>query len=384
MPTVLQVIPSLDTGGAEKTTIDIGRALVADGWRSLVISSGGRLVSELLEHGSEHIEMNVATKNPIHMVHNVFKISNIIKQHKVDLIHARSRAPAWSSLAASKMTKTPFVTTYHGAYSQNNSLKAFYNSVMTRSNSIIANSKWTADLIENRHPKSKELIKVIPRGTDFEQFDPANISSHRKDKLLELWEVSNRNQMILQLARITHWKGQLVLIDAFAEVAGEFPNAIVILAGDHQGRQTYLNEIKERIKLHELSDRVKITGHCDDPSAAMAVASVAVVASIEPEAFGRAAVEAEALETPVIVSNLGAVQETVLAPPLVDEELRTGWIIPSANSAALASALREVMSLDNDSLRKLGERARSHCLDSFSLEQMTVKTLSIYSDLTES
>jgi len=333
---VLQVIPDMGTGGAEKTTLDIGNELVRLGWQSTVASNGGRLVPALKSGGSQHIKFALHSKNPITIITNGFRLARIIRDQNVDLIHARSRAPAWSAFIAARMTGIPFVTTYHGAYSQNGHLKALYNSVMARADKVIANSHWTGDLIAKRHPWSRDNIIPIHRGTDFDAFSIQSISDHRIKTMRENWNVSEDDFVILKLARLTGWKGQKFLINAVARLADEFPNLKLVLAGDAQGRNTYENELIELAAQHGLQHRVVMPGHCDDPAAAMACAKAVVVASTDAEAFGRAAVEAGALEKPLIVTRIGAVVETVLAEPEVEKHQTTGWKVPPADAHAMA------------------------------------------------
>jgi glycosyltransferase involved in cell wall biosynthesis len=378
-PTVLQVIPTLETGGAERTTLDVAAAIVAAGGRALVASAGGRMVAALEASGATHIPLPVDSKNPFALFANAQRLASVIRTEQVDIIHARSRAPAWSALIAAKRTGIAFVTTYHGAYKQANAVKALYNSSMTRSDAIIANSQWTRDLILEREPRSRDRITVIHRGTDMAAFDRGAIEPARLARLRTAWGVAPDTRIVLHLARVTRWKGQAVLVEAAQLLAlrGE-ERFTVILAGDAQGRDSYVGELEAGIAASGLDERVKLVGHCDDPAAAMALADVAVVASIEPEAFGRAAVEAQALGTPVIVTDLGAVGETVLAPPAVPGTERTGWKVPASNAPAMAAALAEALALSDDARQALARRARHHVEAHFSLSAMTDATLAIY------
>ena len=378
---ILQIIPELQTGGAEQTTLDIGQALVSREWASYVASAGGRMVDRLTSGGSHHIELPLNSKNPYTIWRNAGRLAKIIKDEKIDLIHARSRAPAWSSLIAARQTNIPFVTTYHGAYNENSKLKALYNSVMARADQIIANSHWTADLIRNRNPWAKDKITVIHRGTDFDSFVAGSIAPERLATLRQNWNITPDDQVVLHLARITGWKGQNVVIDAAARIAADFPAVKFVLAGDAQGREEYLAGLKKQIQTHGLEDTVLLPGHCSDPAAAMAIANIVVVASIEAEAFGRAAVEAGALEKPVIVTRIGAVGETVLAVPDVPPTRRTGWKVEPGSSTDLAGALRDVMTMDEAERIGVGKRARLHGKEAFSLEQMCSKTIAVYGNL---
>lgn len=377
-PVILQVIPTLQTGGAEQTTLDIGDALVKLGWKSLVASQGGRMVHKLVDNGTTHIEMPLDTKNPLSIYLNAWRLRRLIKREGVDLIHARSRAPAWSALIAARRAGIPFVTTYHGAYNQKGWLKGLYNSSMTRSDCIIANSHWTANLIRKRCSEAEERIVVIPRGTSFDGFSMHKIAGSRLEALRQSWGLGVEDFVFLHLARLTGWKGQRVVIDAAAKVVERYPNCRFILAGDAQGRDAYLQSLKDQITNLGLQEYVILPGHCDDPAAAVALADAVVVASIEAEAFGRAAVEAGALEKPVIVTRIGAVGETVLAAPDCAEHEATGWKVEPGNAKEMADAMMAVRSLNETERRVIGVRARIHGEGNFSLAQMCSKTLKVY------
>lgn len=379
-PTILQVVPTLVSGGVERTAIDVARAIVAAGGRAIVASEGGPLATDLTAAGGELVVIpGIGSKNPLKLPANIAALKRVMQAEGVDIVHARSRAPAWAALFAARALKVPFITTQAGAHGQSNALKALYNSVMARGDVVIANSNWTKALVESRFPFAKGKVIAIPRGTDLSEFDRGAIGPERIAALRAAWGVSADTPIILKLARVTRWKGQHVLIDAVARLAarGEC-DFTVILAGATQGSGAYADELRAQIAAAGLSDRVKLVGHCADPAAAMATVRVAVVASIEPEAFGRAATEAQALGTPVIVSDLGAVPETVLAPPDVAASARTGWRVPAGDADALADALEGVLALDEADRSALAARARAHVEQHFSLQAMTGATLDVY------
>ncbi|WP_420339549.1 glycosyltransferase family 4 protein [Roseibium sp.] len=381
-PTVLQVIPDLNSGGAERTTVDIARALIAAGGTALVASQGGQMVRELEDIGAQHFTLPVKSKNPITLWKNAGLLSDLIRAQNVDIIHARSRAPAWSSLFAARRTHIPFVTTYHGSYSQSNAVKGLYNSIMARGDSVIANSKYIANLISDRHPFAKERITVIHRGSDLKGLAPENVSALRRRALKDSWGVPTGRPIIMNMARLTSWKGQKVLIEAMGALKASGVTApIAILAGDAQGRDGYVAELKQLVADWNLQDQVRLVGHCADVPAAMALSDLAVVASIEPEAFGRAAVEAQAARVPVIVSDLGAVPETVLAPPDAAEKDRTGWRVPPGDSDALASAIKTALALSAEDRLALTGRGLTHASRNFTVETMCAKTLDVYAKL---
>lgn len=380
--TILQIVPELETGGVEKTAVDVARACVERGYRAIVASQGGRMVEDLARAGGEHVILPLASKNPLTILANALRLARLVRRERVSLIHARSRAPAWSALIAARLTATPFVTTYHGAYNQNGALKGLYNSVMARGDAVIANSRYTADLIAGRHACAGDRIVVIHRGTDVDAFAAAAVSDDRLAALRSAWGISGRERIILQLARLTAWKGQAVTIDAFARLDREaFGDCILILAGDDQGRAAYVDTLNERIAAHGLGARVRLVGHCADVPAAMRLASAVAVSSVEPEAFGRAAVEAQLAGAPVVVSDLGAVPETVLAPPDAPAGERTGWRVPPGDAGALAAALAEALSLPAQERAALAARAHAHVARNFSLAAMTDATLAVYERL---
>lgn len=380
--TVLQVIPDLNSGGAERTTLDVARAIVEAGGTALVVSQGGQLVPELEATGAEHIAMPVKSKNPWTLWKNAEALSALARERQVDILHARSRAPAWSALRAVRRTKTPFVTTYHGTYNQSNALKAFYNSVMARGDAVIANSNFIADLIRTRHPFAGNKISVIPRGSDLKSLDPENVSALRQQALKDSWGIPAGHPIILNMARLTAWKGQKVIIEAMTILKEwGFVEPIAILAGDAQGRDGYLSELKKMIADRSLQDQVRLVGHCADVPAALALSDLSVVASIEPEAFGRAAVEAQAAGVPVIVSNHGAVPETVLAPPEVGEDQRTGWRVKPGDEASLADVIRMALAQSPEDKQAMTARALAHVRENFTVETMCARTLAVYAGL---
>ena len=380
--TVLQIIPQLDAGGAERTTIDVAAALIDAGARALVASEGGRLVPELQAKGGLWIPFPAATKNPLSMALNTRRLAALMRAEGVDIIHARSRAPAWVALGAARATKTPFVTTYHGAYAGKSKIKLSYNSVMARGDAVIANSNYTARAIRALYPQAEGRIRVIHRGTDFRRFAPEAVDPERVRKLRQSWGAAPDERIVLLAARLTGWKGQRVLIEAARLMRDRgLTGVLFALVGDPQGRTGYVKELEAQIAAAKLENMVRIHDHCSDMPAALMAAAVAVVASTEPEAFGRVAVEAQAVGVPVIVSDLGAVPETVLAPPDVAPAEATGWRVPAGDPVALATALAEALNLGATARDALSMRARAHVRRNFSLEKMCAETLDVYERL---
>jgi glycosyltransferase involved in cell wall biosynthesis len=377
--TILQIIPRLDAGGAERTTVDIAAALVRAGARALVASEGGRLASELQAAGGVLTQFPAATKNPLAMALNVRRLERLIVEERVDLVHARSRAPAWVALGACRRAHRPFVTTYHGAYSGRSGLKLLYNSVMARGDLVIANSQYTADEIARRYPFASERLRVIPRGTDLTRFAPGAVDNTRVARLREAWGVAPHERVVLVAARLTEWKGQKVLIEAARLLAQRGVEDVrYVLAGDAQGRDAYARELDALIDSARLKGVVSRVGHCADMPAALVAASVVAVPSTEPEAFGRSAVEAQAMGAIVVVSDSGAAPETVLAPPQAAAQERTGWRAAPGDAHALAEALQAALTLGASAREALAQRARAHVERCFSLETMTGDTLAVY------
>ncbi|MGU3537847.1 glycosyltransferase family 4 protein [Methylobacterium sp. A54F] len=381
--TILQIIPELDAGGAERTTVDVAAALAAAGARALVATEGGRLVGELQAKGGAWVPFPAASKNPLRMALNVGRLATLCRREGVRIIHARSRAPAWVALGAARRLGLPFVTTYHGSYSGRTGVKVLYNSVMARGDVVIANSHYTADLIRSLHAdQAGDRVRVIHRGTDLSAFSPLAVGSGRVEALRRAWGVAPHERVVLLAARLTAWKGQRILIEAAAQMRERgVGDLAIVLAGDPQGRAAYERELDALVAARGLDGIVRRVGHCTDMPAAFRAASVVAVPSVEPEAFGRSAVEAQALGTPVVVSDLGAVPETVLSPPDVPAAQRTGWRVPAGDAAALAAALTEALTLGASARDALGRRCRAHVEAHFSLERMASDTLDVYRDL---
>lgn len=382
-PTILQIIPELDTGGAELSAVEIGEAIVRAGGRALVLSEGGRLGPRIAASGGEFIPFAAATKNPIRLLWNAHAIRQIIANEGVDLVHARSRAPAWSAMLAARRAGKPFVTTYHGAYNEKTSLKRTYNSVMAKGDTVIANSRYTKRLIEERYGTPPDRIRVIYRGVDGSTFDPGAISDERKAALRTRLRAAADTRVIIQPARLTNWKGQSTVIEAarLLEQQGRLGNSLIVLAGDAQGRDSYLERLEREITHARLTGKVILPGHLDDIPAALAVAHLAIIASIEPEAFGRVATEAQAMGCPVIATDIGAPPETVAAIPAVNARDATGWLVPPGDADKLAAAMDEALSLSPEARAALGARSRARAIGQFSLDSMRRETLDVYDRL---
>ena len=374
-PVILQIVPVLDTGGAERTTIDITRALKQAGWVALVVSRGGRLVPELLDAGGELIRMRVESKSPSMIWANAGDLTQLIREQNISLVHARSRAPAWSALIAAWRCRIPFVTTYHGIYQAKGPFKRWYNSVMAKGDVVIANSEWTAEHVRKTYAP-KRLV-TIPRGIDLAYFDPAKVDLWRATTLRGHWHLRNEDRVVLLPGRLSRWKGQLVLLAAIDRLkrVNQLPKDVrVIIAGDAQRRDNYRGELKDAITRYDLHDVASVQDHITDMPAAYCAADIVVSASTDPEAFGRIPPEAAAMERPVVATDHGGARETVLNG-------ETGLLVPPGDATALANALADLLARPTDELAAMGAKGRAHIARNFSLERMCAETLAVYREL---
>jgi glycosyltransferase involved in cell wall biosynthesis len=371
-PVVLQVLPALVTGGAERGAIDVAAALHQAGGTPLVASAGGPMARELERWRVPHFILPLDSKNPLVMRRNVDRLSKIIRENHVDIVHARSRAPAWSALGAARRTGVPFMTTFHAPYNFSGRLKRFYNSVMARGDRVIAISEFIRDHILANYEIDPARIRVIHRGIDTNSFSPERVSPERVIQLARAWRLPDGHQVIMLPGRLTRWKGQTVLIDALAKLGRQ--DVVCLMVGSDQGRAGYRQELEEQTKRLGLESVVRLVDHCNDMPAAYMLADVVVSASSDPEAFGRVIVEAQAMGRPVIVTNHGAVRETVIAG-------ETAWAVPPNDADALAEALADALGLDADQRAILGERAMTYVNARFTRDRMCRDTLAVYDEL---
>jgi glycosyltransferase involved in cell wall biosynthesis len=378
--TILQVVPELGTGGAERTTLEVAAAVMAAGGRAIIWSAGGRLVPELEALGAVHYQGQAKSKNPWQMfVTNSAELRGIIVREKVDLVHARSRAPAWSALTAAKQSRVKFVTTYHGIYSAKSALKRWYNSVMVRSDAVIANSNFTKAHLIAQHATAAEKVTVIYRGVDIKGFDRHNIDPQKRVELAKKWNLQwppTRPRLILP-GRLTEWKGQKVFITALATLKAEGYDFEAILVGDSQGRDGYVDQLHNQIKTLNLHGQVFMVGHCDDMPTAFSLCDMAVTPSTQPEAFGRTAAEAQAMGLPVIASDLGGARETV--DPGV-----TGLLSPPGDALALAANLAAILKMPIDQQKAMGAAGCMRVRALFTTESLQRDTLALYQRLLRS
>jgi len=375
--TILQVVPSLDVGGAERTTIDIAGALTREGFHALIATEGGRLEDELAEAGGEMVYLPVARKNPITMIANTRELIGLIRRRNVSLIHARSRAPAWSALFAARRTDIPFVTTHHGIYNARHPFKRFYNSVMARGDIVIANSQWTADHITRSYGFKPKRIAVIPRGLDLAYFDPARVSDLRVTRMRDEWRLEDHERVILLPGRLSRWKGQLVFLAALGLLkrSGRLPKEFrAIIAGAAQDRDAYLAQLGHAIDANDLNRVAILSDHIRDMAAAYRASDIVVSTSTDPEAFGRVPPEAAAMGRPVIATDHGGARETVVHG-------HSGILVPPGDPVALADALAKLIDHEPEQLIEMGIRGRAHVVDRYAVGRMCADTLALYREL---
>lgn len=372
-PTVLQILPSLGGGGVERGTVEMTAALTEAGWTALVASSGGTMVHDVERAGGKHIQLPVHSKNPFVMRKNVDRLAKLVAEHGIDLIHARSRAPAWSALGAARRTGTPFVTTVHGPYGFNLPFKRLYNSVMTRGDRVIAISEFIRSyILDNYRNVDPNRIRVIHRGVNIDIFDPARTSAERVIHLATEWRIPDGVPVVMLPGRVTRWKGHMVLFEALAQIKDRPMRCLIV--GDDQGRTGYRRELDAAVEKLGLQSIVHIVGNCRDMAAAYKLSDVVVSASTEPEAFGRVVAEAQAIGKPVIAPNHGAAPE-ILLPEV------TGWLVPPSDPPALARALEKALDMDTAARERLAQAAIARVRENFTTRKMCDATIDVYREL---
>ena len=369
---VLQVLPSLDGGGVERGTIEMVAAVARAGGVALVASAGGRLVPAVAHTGGRHVTLPLDTKRPWTMWRNVARLARVIRLNDVTIVHARSRAPAWSAWLAARRGGAHFVTTYHGTYSERSRAKRAYNAIMVRGERVIAISHHVAALIGARYGADPARIRVIPRGVDPAIYDRARVGGDRIARLATAWRLPPDTETVLLPGRLTRWKGQAVLIDALALMRRT--DVVAVLAGDAQGRDRYAAELAAQAERLGLGARVRIAGHCEDMPAALALASVVVNASVEPEGFGRVVIEAQSMGRPVVAASHGGAAETI-------EHDVTGWLVNPGDAAQLAVALDWVLGLDAAARDAYGAAARASVQARYTTRAMQDATVAVYREV---
>jgi glycosyltransferase involved in cell wall biosynthesis len=374
-PVILQVLPALRAGGVERGTVEIAGAVARAGWKSLVASEGGAMVPGLTFAGGEHLTLPLASKNPLTMWRNMYALEKIIRERQVDIIHARSRAPAWSAYYAAKHTGIPFVTTFHGIYKNSSNLKKRYNSIMTKGERVIAVSHFVAKHISEHYTPYTSRVRTIHRGVDLNVFDPVRILPQRMVNLAAKWRLPDDLPLIIMPARITRWKGQHVLVEALAQLPHR--KFFCLLMGDDLGHPEFRRDLERDIIARGLGEHLRVADNTSHMAEAYMLADIVVAPSIEPEAFGRVPVEAQAMGKLVIATNHGGACETV-----IDGE--TGWLAIPGDAADLSRIIAHALSLSHLEKNRIGIQAMQHVHAHFSAETMCKKTLDVYWELISS
>jgi glycosyltransferase involved in cell wall biosynthesis len=376
--TLLQVVPELETGGAEQTTLDVARAVIAAGGKALVATRGGRMTARLEADGARLAQMPVQSKNPLVMLGNAARLVDLIRSERVSLVHARSRAPAFAALWAARTTHTPFVATYHGVYKAQSSLKRWYNAVMTRGDLVIANSDYTREHVLAEHPVDPDKVISIPRGVDLDRFNPSWVTPDRIEALRDAWGIAVEDQRtrLLLAGRLTRIKGHLTIIEAAARMKAQGRDDFLILFADDQGRTGYGEELAKAVAEAGLEDQIRIVGHCDDMPAAYLLADVAILPTTVPESFGRAAVEPQAMGRPVIASNHGGTTETVA-------DGVSGWLVAPGDPAAWAAAMTRAIDLGPGRRGVMGQAGMNRTRQLYRVDAMCEATLAAYERVLE-
>ena len=376
---VLQVIPKLGYGGAETGCYDIAHYLPENGCESFIVTSGGELTKFVDKKKVKLIKLPVHSKNPLLILINTILLIGIILFFNISIVHARSRAPAWSCLFATKFTKRKFVTTFHGTYNFSGKIKKFYNSVMVRSDLIIAGSNFIFSHIKENYSEfltSKKKFLVIFRGINVDYFDPSTKLESDERKLLQKWKINDEKKIVLMPGRLTSWKGQELFIEAInlvnIELGYEAFHAVIL--GNDQGRDLYKKKLVRLTEQYRLTNQIKFINHCKDMALAYKVSDIVVSASIEPEAFGRVAVEAQSMEKLIIASNIGGSNETINSE-------KTGFLFKSGDANSLSKKIIQVLAMDETTMKIVGKEGRNNIIKKFNVEKMCFSTYSEYKRL---
>ncbi len=371
-PVILQVLPELKSGGVERGTIEIAKAGMNLGYEMLVTSNGGHLVGQLENAHIQHIRLPLASKNPFVIIANIGRIRKLIKKHNVNIIHARSRAPAWSAYFAAKGTNCHFITTFHGTYSYGNLLKKLYNSVMTRGEIVIAISDFIKNHVINDYGIDSAKVKVVPRGVDLEQFTMEKVHKIRIINMASHFRIELDVPVILLPARFARWKGHEFLIDALALIKNE--KFVCIFAGYEKKHEKYHQELEKKVRENGLFEKIRMIGEIKDMPALYNLSDIVVSSSVKPEAFGRIAIEGQAMERLVVATKHGGSLETV-------NHGKTGWLVEPGDVDALAKTLQELLNISAKNRKIVTTHARKNIETNFSIEHMVEKTFAVYDEV---
>ena len=373
---VLQVIPKLGYGGAESGCYDLAHYLTENKCSSYIVTSGGELLKYIDKKKVKVIRLPVHSKNPILMFVNSIILIFIILICNISIVHARSRAPAWSCLLATKITRRKFVTTFHGTYNFKNSLKKYYNSIMLKSDLIIAGSNFIFSHINENYSEYLNFNKkflVIFRGINTEYFNPSKIHQTDQKKLISKWNINKEKPLILLPGRLTSWKGQEMFIEAIRLVKEKMPEKpfCAVILGSDQGRKVYKKKLLRLVEQYRLNDYIKFIDKCELMPLAYQISDIVVSTSIEPETFGRVSVEAQSMEKPIIASNIGGSKETI-----IDD--KTGFLFEAQKPEELSKKIIHVLNLDESTLKFIGIEGRKNVIKKFNIEKMCFSTYSEY------
>ena len=376
---VLQVIPRLGYGGAETGCYDLAHYLHEQDCKSYIVTSGGELIKYIDKKKVKLIKLPVQSKNPLLILINSIALTLLILFLNISIVHARSRAPAWSCYLATKITRRKFVTTFHGTYNFKNSIKKFYNSIMVKSDVLIAGSNFIFSHISENYQKflnSKKKFLVIFRGINTEYFDSDTIKKKDIDKLKATWKIEDNKKIILLPGRLTAWKGQEMFIEAinFFKQSNPELDFVAVILGDDQGRTVFRKKLERLVEQFNLTQNIKFVDNCNVMPVAYYISDVIVSSSIEPEAFGRVSVEAQAMKKPIIASNIGGSKETVI-------DNKTGLLFESGKPKSLCDKLNEIIKLDTLTLDLMGREGRKNVINRFNIEKMCLNTYSEYKKL---
>ena len=375
---ILQIIPNMEIGGAERTVLEITSFLKDTEFSSLVLTSGGKLIGELEKENIEVIKLKIDKKNPYSIIKNFFLFIKIFREKKIDLIHVRSRAPAWSAIFAAKKIGIPVLTTWHGHVSNSSFIKKIYNSIMLKGDAVIANSAYTAERISKIYNIDLNKIDIISRGVNVESFEGSKFSNTEISNMRKMWSVDDNKIIILFPARLTRWKGHLVTIEAINLLKKEkfFDHVIFLFAGEKAGAENYIKKLNSIITKFKLQENIKLVERIENMPLAYHASDIVLSPSIEPEPFGRIPIEAQAAGKTIIASDHGAVKDTIK-----NGNNFTGFKVKPNDPQALSIAIKQSITMDKKDLTKMHERAISNVKNNFSLENMCKKTLEVYKRL---
>lgn len=378
--TILQILPSLTSGGIERGVVEMNNYLVKNGYNSIVLSSGGKMVYQIEQGGGKHITLNVATKNPFKIWNNISKIKKIIKENNIDVVDVKSRAPAWSTYFACKRAKCPLITSIHGNYSISkfpiSIFKKLYNSSMVKGDYIVCVSNYVKDYAFKNYKKFKEKyannkVKIIHRGVDIKVFNPEIESKERIVRLINSMSLPNDKSIILLPGRLTEWKGQLYFMDVLAKL--KHKDYLCLIVGDAKGHEKYRDRLKQKIRDLKLDGYVRLENHVLDMAALYMISDIVVSSSIRGEAFGRIVPEAQAMERMVIGTAIGGSLETVI-------DGKTGWLVKPEDKDKFAETIDMILDMPIEKRLEIGKKARKHIINDFTIDKMCEKTVDVYNE----